>query len=115
MKSNVSATPIKINGTNIDLGEALPHKVREEILRLAENFGGRLNHAAVGFTRDAHWYCCIINLQVSNLKMIVAEATAPDCHQAFDRALAKVGRQLHRRKRRMADAVRRGAPAPAFA
>jgi len=114
MKLNGIGTPIKINGANIDLGEDLPHKVREELLRLAETSFGRLNHAAVGFTRDGHSYCCIINVQVGNLKVIVAEASAANCHQAFDHALARIGRQLHRRKQRIANGDRMQMPAPAL-
>jgi len=49
MKLNGTGTPIKINGFNIDLGEALPHKVQEELLHLAETHSRRLNHATVGF------------------------------------------------------------------
>jgi len=47
--------------------------------------------------------------------VIVAEASAADCHQAFDQALAKVGRQLLRRKQRIADGNRIQMPAPALA
>jgi ribosomal subunit interface protein len=108
-------TPIKINGTNIDLGEALPHHVREKLPYVAVTYFGRMNHATVGFTRDGYSYCCTINIQVSNLKMIVAEASAGDCHQAFDQALAKVDKQLRRRKRRMINAGRGQMSAPALA
>ncbi len=106
MKVNETGTPIKINGSNIDLGEALPRKVEQELLRAVETYFGRLNHATVGFTRDGHWYCCTINVQIGNLKVIVAEATATSCHQAFDLSLAKVDKQLRRRKRRMIGAGR---------
>jgi len=114
MKLKDTGAPIKIGGPNIDLGEALPHKVREELLRLVETYSRRLNHASVGFVRDGHWYRCTINAQVGNLKVIVAEASAADCHQAFDQALAKTGRQLHRRKHRMIDAGRREVAGSAF-
>jgi ribosomal subunit interface protein len=110
-----TGTPIKINGTNIDLGEALPHYVQEKLLHVAGTYFGRLNHATVGFTRDGHSYCCTINIQVSNLRMIVAEASAGDCHQAFDQALGKVDKQLRRRKRRMIDSNRSQMSAPALA
>jgi ribosomal subunit interface protein len=115
MKQNATPAPIKINGSNIDLGEALPRKVQDELLHVAETYFGHLNHATVGFTRDGHWYCCTINAQVGSLKMIVAEASATDCHQAFDQALAKIGRRLLRRKQRVADSKRVQAPAPAHA
>ena len=115
MKLNGTGTPIRINGNNIDLGEALPHKVQEELLHVIEAHFGRLNHATVGFTRDGHWYCCTITVPVGNLTMIVAEASAGACHQAFDQALAKIGRHLHRRSRRVVATTRREPSAPALA
>ncbi|SCY57771.1 HPF/RaiA family ribosome-associated protein [Microvirga guangxiensis] len=115
MKQNATLAPIRINSSNIDLGEALPRKVQEEILHVAETHFGHLKHATVGFTRDGHWYCCTINVQVGNLKMIIAEATATNCNQAFDLALAKIGNQLLRRKKRAADSRRVQPPAAAHA
>lgn len=114
MKLNGANSPIRINSSNVELGEALPHKVQEEIRHVAESHFERLKHASVGFRRDGHWYSCTINVQVDNLKVIVAEASAADCHQAFDQALAKIGRQLHRRKQRVANGnrVQMSAPAP---
>ncbi len=111
---NQTGTPIKITGTTIDLGEALPHYVQEKLLHVAGTYFGRLNHATVGFRRDGHSYCCTINIQVSSLRMIVVEASAGDCHQAFDQALGKVDKQLRRRKRRMIDSSRGEMSAPAL-
>jgi ribosomal subunit interface protein len=108
-------TPIKINGINIDLGEALPHHVQDKLLHVAGTYFGRLNHGTVGFTRDGYSYSCTINIQVSNLRMIIAESSAADCHQAFDRALGKVDKQLRRRKRQAIDTRRGQMSAPALA
>ncbi|WP_262027009.1 ribosome hibernation-promoting factor, HPF/YfiA family [Microvirga sp. Mcv34] len=106
MTQNAISAPIKINGSNVNLGEALPHKVQDQLLHVAKTYFRQLHHGTVGFTRDGHSYSCTINIQVSNLRMIVAEASAGDCHQAFDQALGKVDKQLRRRKRRMIDASR---------
>lgn len=102
MSRNGSDAPIKIKGRNIDIEETLHHKAQESLLHVAKSHFGDLNHATVGFSREGHSYSCTINLQVSTLKVIIAEATANECHQAFDQALGKVGRQLHRRRQRMA-------------
>jgi len=115
MKQNGISAPIRISGSNVDLGEDLPRKVREQILHVAESYFGSLNHAAVGFRRDGHWYCCTINIQVGNLKVMVSEASAADCQQAFDQALAKVSRQLLRRKQRIEGRKQVQLSAPAFA
>lgn len=115
MKPNDTGSPIRINSTNIDLGDVLPRKIQEDLLHAAETYFGYLNHATVGFTRDGNWYCCTINLQVGNLKVFVAEASATDCRKAFDLALGKVSKQLRRRKRRIVDGNRSQMPAPALA
>ena len=115
MKQNAISAPIKINSSNIDLGEALPRKVEDELLHVALTYFRELHHGTIGFTRDGHSYSCTINIQVSNLRMIIAEASAGDCYQAFDQALGKVDKQLRRRKRRMIDASRIQASAPALA
>lgn len=98
MKLNGTSTSIKISSINIDLGESLPLKIQEELLHIAGTHLGRLNHATVGFAREGHSYGCTINVQVSNLKVIVGEASATNCHQAFDQALGKVSRQLQRKR-----------------
>jgi ribosomal subunit interface protein len=115
MKQNAKLALIKINGSNINLDEVLLHKIQDDVMHVTETHFGHLNHASVGFTRDGHWYCCTINVQIGNLKVIVAEALAPDCHQAFDQALARIGRQLLQRKRRVADRNRVQVSAPALA
>lgn len=115
MNQNGTGAPIKINSSNIELAEPLPHKVREEIVHVTRMYFGHLNHATVRFTREGHSYSCTINVQVNNLKMIVAEASAGDCDRAFDQALGKIGRRLHRRKQRISERSRGETPASVLA
>ena len=105
MSTNLSS-PIRVNGFQIDLGDALPHYVRERLTTTTETYFQELNYGSVGFRREGQSYCCTINIQVSNFRIIIGEALAPDCYQAFDLALAKVAAQLQRRKHRLNRAVR---------
>jgi ribosomal subunit interface protein len=104
--SNNLSSPIRINGLQIDLGNALPEHVRERLLTTTETYFQELKHGSVGFRREGQSYCCTINIQVSNFRIIIGEALASDCYQAFDQALAKVAVQLQRRKHRLNRAVR---------
>lgn len=106
MKMSDVGTPVKINGSSIDLGEDLPQKVHEKLLHVAGIYFGHLNHAAVGFSREGHSYCCIINIQVGTYRVLIAEAYAAECHEAFEQALGKIDKQLRRRKHRMLHADR---------
>lgn len=101
MKSMANGTPIRINNVRVDLDENLPDRVEQTILDVAGTYFGRLNHGVVGFTREGHTYSCTINLYADNLRVVIGEADADDCHQAFDRALGRVRNQLNRRKERM--------------
>lgn len=114
MTLNGDGTPIKINGSNVNLGETLPRQIQEKLLHVAGTHFGRLNHGTVGFARDGHTYSCTINVHIGNLRMIVGEASAADCHQAFDAALAKVDKQLQRRKQRMVGSRQNQMPAAAL-
>jgi ribosomal subunit interface protein len=106
MMSNNLSSPIRINGFQIDLGDALPQYVRERLLTTTETYFQELRHASVGLRREGQSYCCTINIQVGNFRMMIGEVLAPDCYQAFDQALAKVAVQLQRRKQRLTRALR---------
>jgi ribosomal subunit interface protein len=106
MMSNNLSSPIRINGFQIDLGDALPQHVQERLLTTTETYFQELRHGTVGFRREGQSYCCTINIQVGNFRMMIGEASAPDCYRAFDLALEKVAVQLRRRKRRLDGAVR---------
>jgi ribosomal subunit interface protein len=94
---------ISVQSSNIDLGAALPTHARQSILRVAGKYFGRLNAAAVHFTREGTTYRCTVNMQMGALRMRSAEAKNPDIYAAFDAALEKVATQLRRTKRAFRD------------
>jgi ribosomal subunit interface protein len=112
---------ITIQSSNVHLGDRLPDFARENILRVASKYFGRLNTAAVHFTKDGITYRCSVNMQMGALPMKSAEARDKDIYLAFNAALEKVAKQLRRTKRELRedkaerldnDMVLRGGPSP---
>jgi ribosomal subunit interface protein len=92
---------ITVQSSNVDLGDALPEYARDNILRVAAKYFGRLNTAAVHFTVEGITYRCTVNIQMGALKMMSGEAKHKDIYAAFNAALEKVAKQLRRTKREM--------------
>jgi ribosomal subunit interface protein len=92
---------ITIQSSNVHLGDTLPDYAREGILRVASKYFGRLNTAAVHFTKEGITYRCTVNMQMGALPAKTAEAKDKDIYLAFDTALAKVAKQLRRTKREL--------------
>ena len=95
---NANAT-ITVQSSNIDLGGILPNYARNNILRVASKYFGRLTRASVHFNREGGSYRCTINMQMSGAKPVTGEALDGDCYLAFTMALNKAAKQLRRRKR----------------
>jgi ribosomal subunit interface protein len=96
-------TEISVGSANISLGDRLPEYVREGIRKVASKFFGRLNTAAVHFTRERITYRCSVSMQMGALPMKSAEARNKDIYVAFGLALNKVAKQLRRTKRELRD------------
>jgi ribosomal subunit interface protein len=92
---------ITVQSSNIDLGEVLPVHARQSVVRVAAKYFGRLNTAAVHFTREGATYRCTVNMQMGALPMKSAEAKNKDIYAAFNAALEKVAKQLRRAKREL--------------
>ena len=92
---------ITIQSSNVHLGDGLPGYARENILRVAGKYFGRLNTAAVHFTKEGITYRCSVNMQMGALPMKSAEAKDKDIYLAFNSALNKVAKQLRRTKREL--------------
>jgi len=89
---------ITVQSSTIDLGEALPNHARHRLSRITGKYFGRLNAAAVHFSRDGVGYRCTVNIQMGRLRTVSAQAVSPNIYAAFDRALEKAAKQLHRAK-----------------
>jgi ribosomal subunit interface protein len=92
---------ITIQSSNIHLGDGLPDHARENILRVASKYFGRLNTASAHFTKEGITYRCSVNMQMGGLPMKSAEGSDKDIYLAFNAALTKVAKQLRRTKREL--------------
>ena len=92
---------ITIQSSNVHLGDRLPDYARENILRVTSKYFGRLNTAAVHFTKEGITYRCSVNMRMGALPMKSAEAHDRDIYLAFNSALTKVAKQLRRTKREL--------------
>ena len=92
---------ITIEGAGVHLGDSLPDYAREEVLRVASKYFGRLNRATVHFSKEGITYRCTVNIQMGALRRKSAEAHDKDIYLAFRGALAKVAKQLRRTKREL--------------
>ena len=92
---------IAVQSSNIDLGEAFREFATQSILRTTIKYFGQLNTAAVHVSREGPMFRCTVNVQLSGLKMMLAEFQHEDCYQAFKSALEKIETQLRRAKREL--------------
>ncbi len=92
---------ITIQSSNIHLGDGLPDYARENIVRVASKYFGRLNTASAHFSREGIIYRCSVNMQMGGLPMKNAEGRGKDIYLAFNAALTKVAKQLRRTKREL--------------
>ncbi len=99
MKLDNADATITMQNSNIDLGDILPDYARENILRVASKYFGRLARASVHFSREGGSFRCTVNMHMSHAKLVTGEALDEDCYLAFTMALNKAAKQLRRKKR----------------
>jgi ribosomal subunit interface protein len=92
---------ITIQSSNIHLGDGLPDYARENILRVASKYFGRLNTASAHFSKEGITYRCSVIMQMGGLPTKSAEGKDKDIYLAFNAALTKVAKQLRRTKREL--------------
>jgi ribosomal subunit interface protein len=94
---------LSVSGKQIDVGEAL----REHVATALDGAVGKYFDAAIDgavlFSREAHLFCCDIQVHARRGIFMQAEAEADDIHIAFDRALERIAKRLRRYKRRLRD------------
>jgi len=94
---------LSVSGKQIDVGEAL----REHVATALDGAVGKYFDAAIDgavlFSREAHLFCCDIQVHARRGIFMQAEAEADDIYVAFDRALDRIAKRLRRYKRRLRD------------
>jgi len=93
----------QISGKQIDVGEALQTRVKDELSVVMEKYSQRPTDALVVFSRDAHNFVCEATVHLSSGLTAQAKAQANDVYAAFDACVEKMDKQLRRYKRRLKD------------
>ena len=104
---------IRVSGKQIEIGEALPQRVRSKLTVAVAKHFHRPAQANVTFMKERKGFRadCIVHL--SSGAMMHAHATAGDAHTAFDIALDHLEKRVRRYKRRLKNHHDRG-PAASF-
>ena len=92
---------ISVESSKVELGDALCDHARESIRKVASKYFGKLDTAAVHFSKEGINYRCSVNIQMGALPVKSGAATDKDIYLAFSTALEKVAKQLRRTKREL--------------
>jgi ribosomal subunit interface protein len=92
---------VRVSGKQIEIGEALPAKVRERLeTAIAKHFDGDAD-AHVVFAHEGAGYRADCTVHLTSGSVHKAEGVGKDIHAAFDAVMAPVEKQLRRYKRRL--------------
>ncbi|MBW8270591.1 ribosome hibernation-promoting factor, HPF/YfiA family [Caldovatus aquaticus] len=102
---------VTIAGKQMDTGEALRTRVREELAQIARKYFDHALEANVTFSRDhkgrlAAFVACDINLKAGRNLFIRAGGEGPDAHRAFEVAAEHLAKRLRRHRRRVNEHAR---------
>jgi ribosomal subunit interface protein len=93
-------TRVAVAGHQVDVGEALRAHAIAQLLAVASKYFGGAEDIAATFSRTGGGgFGCSIRIHAGRDLFFDGEAEGGDAHVAFDQALARVAKQLRRRKR----------------
>ena len=90
---------IHVQSSNVELGDALKHHCKTEIMELCGKYFGKLTRATAHFRHEGPNFACSVQIKCGGLEPFAAEFVSRDAHQAFNCALEKVAKQMRRNKR----------------
>ena len=92
---------VRVSGKQIEIGEALPVKVRERLApAIAKHFDGDAS-AQVVFAHEGPGYRADCTVHLTSGVVHKAEGAGKDVHAAFDAVMEHLEKQLRRYKRRL--------------
>jgi ribosomal subunit interface protein len=99
---------IRVTGKQIEIGEALPQRVRDRLSAAVAKHFDRPAQANVTFMKERKGFRadCLVHLNCGAL--MHAHASAADAHTAFDVALDHLEKRVRRYKRRLKNHHDRG-------
>ena len=92
---------IRIAGKQIEIGEALPERVRTKLASAVGKHFARDVEAHVIFAKERVGFRADCTVHLSAGVTMVAHGTGSDAHQAFDVALEHLEKQVRRYMRRL--------------
>ena len=97
---------ITVSGKQLDLSEALRHRVTRHLEGIAAKYFDHALEAQVTFGRARSFFTCDINVHAGRGLSLRGEGEAADAHGAFDDAAEHIAKRLRRYRRRVNDHAR---------
>lgn len=92
---------IHVSGKQIDLSDALKHRVTMHLGNIADRYFEQALEANVTFSKARSFFTCDINVHAGRGLTLRGEGEASDAHGAFDDAAEHIARRLRRYRRRV--------------
>ena len=96
-------TPMKVrvSGKQLEIGEALPEKVRSRLEVVVDKHFKGGAEASVVFSHEGSGYRADCTAHLDTGVVLKADGTGPDVHRAFDSVVDHLEKQIRRYKRRL--------------
>jgi ribosomal subunit interface protein len=92
---------VRVSGKQIEIGGALPERVRTHISAAIEKYFDGGAEAAIVFSREGTFYRAACTVHLDSGVVLKAEGKGSDAYRAFDEALDRVGTRLRRYTRKL--------------
>jgi len=92
---------VRVSGKQLEIGEALPEKVRGRLGVVVEKHFKGGAEASVVFSHEGFGYRADCTTHLDTGVVLKADGVGPDVHRAFDAAVDHLEKQIRRYKRRL--------------
>ncbi|MEQ8750065.1 MAG: ribosome-associated translation inhibitor RaiA [Amphiplicatus sp.] len=97
----VNAMDIKVLGRNMDVGDALSSRIRDELEDTVARYFDKAIECHATVTRQQKRFTALLRAHIARGTNVESSASAGDAHAAFDAALERMAKQLRRYKRKL--------------
>lgn len=97
---------ITVSGKQLDLSDALRHRVSSMLETISRKYFGDALEAHVTFSRARSFFTCDINMHAGRGLTLRGEGEAADANAAFDDAAEHIAKRLRRYRRRVNEHAR---------
>ncbi len=97
---------ITVSGKQLDLSDALRHRVSSMLETMSLKYFGDALEAHVTFSRARSFFTCDINMHAGRGLVLRGEGEAADANAAFDDAAEHIAKRLRRYRRRVNEHAR---------